>query len=110
MDTDTLPKLAKILAHQMLLKEFRANKKHSVSNWAYSVDFNALKGLGVYQEVADLVLENKGMFVDMLNSVIDKKLKYMYDEGFLRKEEDYYIVLTKKEVEEGVRQLEKTND
>ncbi len=106
MDNNTLETLAVHVGCTMLLNELKKNKKHPVDQWCYELDANDLAD----EEHGELVSNNMKQFHYLLNSAVERKLNYLYSEGFTRKENGYYYTLSKKEIEDEIKRLENTND
>lgn len=104
MDNNTLEQLAIIVGTDLLLEELKINKKHPVDQWCYEIDPEDISE----EEDAKLVTDNMKQFHYLLNNAVEKKLKYLYSEGFTRKENGYYYTLSKKEIEDSVNNIYNT--
>ena len=104
MDNTSLEQLAIIVANDLLLEELKFNKKHPVDQWCYEIDPEDLSE----EEDVKLVTDNMKQFHYLLNSAVEKKLKYLYSEGFTRKENGYYYTLSKEEIEESITSIYNT--
>ncbi len=101
--TVILQGMAEAIGANILIREFTESSKHPVEEWCYELDIDKL--FEEENEYAILVKENISDFMQFLNNTIEHKLKYLYTEGFLRKENDYYYTLSQKEIEESIEQL-----
>jgi hypothetical protein len=108
---DKLTEMAISIGANVLCAELIKHKKHPVDDWCYELDIEKLfrENIDDHEEV-NLVTENPSYFVKMINNTIGQKLNYLYSEGFLRKEDDFYYVLSKEEIEAQVNEYTKTND
>lgn len=101
--TVILQSMAEAIGANILIREFTESSKHPVEEWCYELDINKL--FEEENEYAVLVRDNESDFMQFLNNSIENKLKYLYNEGFLRKENDYYYTVSQKEIEESIEQL-----
>ena len=114
MDINTkLTDMAINIGSRILCRELQLNKKHAVNEWCYEINLQALEKelFDDNHELVEMVKDNIPHFMRLVNNTVDQKLKYLYYEGFLRKEEDYYYVLSKEELESEINSIcTKNND
>ena len=95
MKFDNLAELAKSVSNDILNIEFRINKKVLIDN-QLNLDIQLLPK----DSNGDMAREEPEEFIRLVNNYTNHKLNYMYEEGFLYKEEGYYKPYTKKQLQE----------
>lgn len=111
---DKLTEMAINIGANVLCAELIKHKKHPVDDWCYELNMEKLFEQELYHsdtdEYVNLVKANTPKFMRLINNTIGQKLKYLYDEGYLRKEGDCYYVLSQEEVDAQINEYTKAND
>lgn len=105
MQFDKLTSLAQDVGDMMLRVSFKKDGKVPI-DIAFKVDFDKLSGF----EEGELARSDPDNFVRLLHNHVYKRLNYLYDEGYLDKEEEFYREYTKVEMEEQIKRLENDDD
>ena len=105
MQFDKLTSLAQDMGDMVLSRAFKESDKVPI-DLACKVDFDKLSGF----DEGELARSDPDNFVRLLNNYVYKRLNYLYDEGFLDKEEDFYRPYTDKEMQEQIKRLENNDD
>jgi hypothetical protein len=100
MKFDNLLELAKAVSNDILQVEFEINKKIPIDT---ELKLN-IKQLPK-DEHGDMAREDPEEFLRLLNNCVSHKLNYMYEEGFLAKENGYYRAYTKKELDKTLNDI-----
>ena len=101
MQFDKLVNLAQSVGDMMLRSVFKEDGKVPI-DIGFKVDFDKLSGF----DEGELARSDPDNFVRLLNNHVYKRLNYLYDEGFLDKEQDFYRAYTEKEMQEQIKRLE----
>jgi len=100
MQFDKLTSLAQDVGDMMLSSVFREDGKVPI-DIGFKVDFDKLSGF----DEGELARSDPDNFVRLLNNHVYKRLNYLYDEGFLDKEEEFYRAYTKDEMEKIINDI-----
>lgn len=93
MKFDNMVELAKSVSQDILRRELINSKKYPIG-MSLDLDVELLPD----DENGDMAREDPDEFMRLVNNCISKRLKYLYEEGFLYKNKDFYRVYTEKEL------------
>lgn len=102
-----LKKAIDYLTSKILIDIFKNENKHPVDEWCYELDVDQLECTlkDEHGDYLELIQDDVSEFTKMLNNSFEAKLNYFYNEGFLRKENNYYYPVSDAEIQESIDKL-----
>jgi hypothetical protein len=97
---NNLNELAKVVSADVLHNQFAKDKRYPIDH-ELVIDFNKLP----LNKNGELAREDPEEFSRLLNMYTEVKIKYLYDEGFVRMDKGYYVVMSEKDIEDSIKAI-----
>jgi hypothetical protein len=99
--------IVKKAADIVLMLAFEEDKQFPITDWSYQVTPENIESLKHIEnrEISKYAIKNLDKIEEQIIEAIDRKLHYLYTEGFTYKRKGYYVLYTETEIEQAVQSI-----
>lgn len=100
-------KIAITAADIVLLNAFADESKFPIDNWAYELTPENIKTLKTIEDhkIAEYALNNLDKLQILIQEAMQRKLDYLFAEGFTRKKKGHYEFYSQKEIDSQIQRI-----